>query len=426
VPTDAEVKKIIELYRRHLNRSLADLLRFMGFEAIEVRGQGATVYDTAGNEYIDCLAGFGALSMGHAPQPIVDAVVDQAQKLPLSTRLLFSAPEAELAAQLARITPGDLQYTFFCNSGAEAVEGALKLARFHTKRTKIVGAIGGFHGKTFGALSASGRDVYKAPFQPLVPDFAHVPYGDIEALDRAVDERTAAVILEPIQGEAGVIIPPQGYLRQARELCTERGALLILDEVQTGMGRTGKNFAAEHEGVVPDIMTLGKALGGGVMPIGAFVGTPAVWTMFDENPLLHSSTFGGNPLACRAGLAAIDMLERENLAARAAELGGYFLAKLRQLARRYPQLIEEVRGRGLLIGVSFADADVGGMVIAALAARRVLAAYMLNNPKVVRFEPPLTIAREEIDQVLLRFAEALEQTAHTLAELGIEVPGETE
>jgi len=337
--------------------------------------------------------------------------------MPLSSRVLFSQPAAELAAELAKILPGDIEKMFFCHSGAEAVEGALKLARLHTGRPGIVATEGGFHGKTLGALSVSGREVYRKPFAPLLPEVKHVPYGDADALAGAVDGSTAAVILEPIQGEGGVIVPPEDYLPAAREVCDRTGALLILDEVQTGLGRTGTMFACEQSGVVPDIICLAKALGGGVMPLGAFASTAEIWAALEENPLLHSSTLGGNPLACAAGLAALREIQGQDLAARAERLGEEALARLRQIRKSHSDMISDVRGRGLLIGVEFTDPDIAGLVIAGLAQRRVIAAYTLNNPKVIRIGPALTIPEEELQRGIDALAEAVGQAEGIVAQL---------
>ena len=254
-----------------------------------------------GVEYLDFLGGYGVFSLGHSHPAVIKAVQEQLGKMALSSRVLFNQPQADLAEKLASITPGRLQFTFFCNSGTEAVEGALKLARLATGKTGIIGTLGGFHGKTYGGLSASGREVYRAPFAPLLPEFCHVAFDDVDAVACAINDDTAAVIVEPVQGENGVIVPHDDYLPALRQLCSERGILLILDEVQTGFGRTGKLFAADHYQVEPDIMTMAKALGGGIIPIGAFTATPEVWKAFEPNPLLHSSTFGGNQLGlcCR-------------------------------------------------------------------------------------------------------------------------------
>ncbi len=406
-----------ELYQRYLSPGMASLLKFMGLDVVEDHAQGCLVWDSEGNEYLDCLGGYGALSMGHSHPRIVAAVQAQLAKMPMPAKIMLNRPQAEAAAALAALAPGELACSFWCNSGTEAVEGALKLARLYTKRTKVVSTVGAFHGKTMGSLSASGREVFKQPFVPLVPGFAQVPYGDAAALLAAVDDSTAAVLLEPIQGEAGVIVPPAGYLAAARQVCTERGALLILDEVQTGLGRTGRMFACEHEQVVPDIMTLAKALGGGVMPVGAFVSTPRIWEVFHDNPLLHSSTFGGNPLACAAAAAAMAVAVEEKLPQRAAELGEYALGRLQAIAANSQGYVAEVRGRGLLLGVQFAHDDIAGLVIAGLVQQRVLAAYTLNNPSVIRLEPPLVIERAQLDQALAALESAIAQTAGLLGEM---------
>ena len=409
---DAEtvnVAEVVERCRCHVNAGVATLHKFMGAEAVEWRAEGSKIWDSEGNEYLDLLAGFGTLVLGHRPPGVVAAVKEQLDRMPLASRVLFNKPLADLAAALAEILPGDIGKSFFCHSGAEAVEGALKLARLCTGRPGIVAAEGGFHGKTLGALSASGRDVYRQPFTPLLPGFCHVPFGDVSALAGVVDAETAAIILEPIQGEGGVIVPPPDYLPAARDICDRAGALLILDEVQTGFGRTGTMFACEQVGVVPDIICLAKGLGGGVMPLGAFASTPKIWAVLEDNPYLHSSTLGGNPVACAAGLAALREIRRQNLPPRAAQLGKAALERLREVQATHPNLIAEVRGRGLLIGVQFIDSDVAGLVIAGLVQRRVIAAYTLNSPEVIRVEPALTIPEEDLERGIAAFAESVSQ-----------------
>jgi putrescine aminotransferase len=335
--------------------------------------------------------------------------------MPLSSHILLSPLLADAAKAVAGIVPGEMPFVFFCNSGAEAVEGALKAARMHTGRGKFVAAEGAFHGKTFGALSASGRDVYKTPFEPLVPGFSHVPFGDADAMAKAVDSDTAAVILEPIQCENGIRMPAEGYLNAVREICDKAGALLILDEIQTGFGRTGKMWACDWDGIAPDIMTLGKALGGGVMPVGAFAATEAVWQIFEENPYIHTSTFGGNPLACRAAMAAIEQIRALDVPKLAAERGAELLDGCAGVAKKHEGIIAEVRGRGLLVGVEFLDSDVAGLVIAGMSQRNVLVAYGLNNAKVLRFEPPAIITSDEIAIVVKALDEAVGQTVEMLA-----------
>ncbi|MEI6503291.1 MAG: aminotransferase class III-fold pyridoxal phosphate-dependent enzyme, partial [Armatimonadota bacterium] len=241
---------------------------------------------------------------------------------------------------------------------------------------------------------------YKTPFQPLLEGFSHVPFGDADALRAAVDDQTAAVLLEPIQCEAGIIIPPDGYLTAAREICDATGALLILDEIQTGLGRTGALWACDHENVKPDMMALGKALGGGVMPVGCFIARPEIWSVFHENPYIHTSTFGGNPLACRAAIAALEVLEEENIVALCAERGAELYAGVAAVAAEFPTLIEAVRGKGLLVGLQFADADIGNMLIANMAMENILCAFTLNRMEVVRFAPPAFVTSEEIARVV--------------------------
>ncbi len=416
-PEDVNVAEVFARYRDHVNAGFASLCKFMGFEAVEWRAEGCRIWDTEGREYLDLLAGFGTLALGHRPAAVVAAVKEQLDRIPLASRVLFDDTVADLAAELAAILPGDISKSFFCHSGTEAVEGALKLARLYTGRQNIVSAEAGFHGKTFGSLSASGRDVYKKPFAPMLPGFRHVPFGDAAALAGAVDEHTAAVILEPIQGEGGVIIPPDDYLPAARRICDQHGALLILDEVQTGFGRTGAMFACDTVHVAPDIICLAKALGGGVMPLGAFASTPKIWAVLEENPLLHSSTLGGNPLACAAGLAAIREIKRLDLPARARKLGETALGRLRDLQAAHSDLITAVRGRGLLLGVQFTDADIAGLIIAGLAQRRVIAAYTLNNPLVIRIEPPLIISQGELDEGLNALSESVIQAKELIAGL---------
>ncbi len=407
---EALVESTFNQLKQYVNPSLAEVINFMGFGTLEDHAEGSLVYDVDGNAYIDCLGGYGVFALGHRHPKVVAAVKEQLDKMPLSCRLLYSKPQADLAEKLAEKLPGRLQYTFFCNSGTEAVEGALKIARMAAGKPQIIATAGAFHGKTMGSLSASGRKKYKLPFEPLVPEFVHIPFGDAEALEAAITDQTAAFIVEPIQGEGGVNVPPEDYLPRVREICSRHGVLLILDEVQTGFGRTGKLFCAEHFGVEPDLICLGKAIGGGVLPVAAFSGTPEVWEVFQENPLIHSSTFGGNPLACRAGLATLEVMEEEDLPAQAQAKGEWALSRFKEKAAEYPDLIVDARGKGLLLGVEFAEDDIGGLMIAALAQRRVMVAYTLNNPKVMRFEPPLNIPQELLEKALDAFGEALEQT----------------
>jgi putrescine aminotransferase len=411
-------EETLEKYRNYVSPSMANLLKFSGFAIPEKDAYGVYIRDMADNEYLDCVGGYGAFSLGHLHPRVVHAVKQQLEKEALKSHYFMSIELADLCELLSEVMPGDLQYSFICNSGTEAVEGALKSARVHTGRSGYVGAINGFHGKTFGGLSVSGREVYKEPFYPLLSGTKHVPFGDADAMAEAVDENTAAVILEVIQGEGGVIVPPDDYLPKVRQICNERGALLILDEVRTAFGRTGAMFASQHYGVVPDLVTMAKALGGGVMPIGAFSAKPEIWhSMFNKNPYLHSSTFGGNPLACVAAIAAIKTTIEEDLVNRSATLGEKLLTSLQGIQAKYPELIREVRGKGLLAGIEFQLDDFAALVIGSCGRRNLLVAYSLNNPKVIRVEPPLIITPGELDRAIQIIDESIAETAAMVAGL---------
>lgn len=411
------VEETIDKYEKYINPAQAKLFRFMGLGSVEGHAEGWTITDTAGREFIDCLGGYGMFALGHRHPKVVEAVEKALHTMPMCGKVLFNRQMADLAEALAEITPGELQYSFFVNSGTEAVEGCLKVARLATKRTKFVAANNAFHGKTMGSLTATGRDLYRDPFKPLLDGFTHVPYGDIAAMEAAVTEETAAVILEPIQGEGGIIVPPAGYLRQVKELCEAKGALFIADEVQTGIGRTGKWFGVDHDDVKPDLMACAKALGGGVMPIGAIIGTPKAWQGLVEAPFLHTSTFGGNQLACAAGLAAINAIKEENLLERGAEAGAYLKAGLEKIAAEFPSVIKEVRGRGMMIGIELTKEGAGGMLMSLMIDKSIIVAYTLNNPKVIRMEPPLIMPKEVVDYVLEQFRDAVATTDSVIEDL---------
>lgn len=411
------VEETISKYEKYINPAQAKLFRFMGLASVEGHAEGWTITDSEGREFIDCLGGYGMFALGHRHPKVVEAVEKALHTMPMCGKVLFNRPMADLAEALAEITPGDLQYSFFVNSGTEAVEGCLKVARLATKRKKFVAANNAFHGKTMGSLTATGRDLYREPFKPLLDGFTHVPFGNIAAMESAVDEETAAVILEPIQGEGGIIIPPAGYLRQVKELCEAKGALFIADEVQTGIGRTGAWFGVNHEDVKPDLMACAKALGGGVMPIGAIIGTPRAWQGLIEAPFLHTSTFGGNQLACAAGVAAISVIKEENLLERGAETGAYLKAGLESIAAEFPSVISEVRGRGMMIGIELTKEGAGGMLMSLMIDKSIIVAYTLNNPKVIRMEPPLIMPKEVVDYVLELFRDAVATTASVIEDL---------
>lgn len=411
---DAYLASVVGQYAEHGNPSLARLMNFAGF-GVEMSAQGCTIVDHEGREFLDFLGGYGVFSLGHRHPKVIEAVKKQLDLMPLSSKVFFSPRQAELATKLASIAPEGLQYTFFSNSGAEAVECALKFARMTTGKTGFLATHGGYHGKTLGALSVTGREKYRKPVEPLIPGAVFAPFGDLGAARAAMTHEVAAIIVEVVQGEGGIHIAPSGYLNGLRQLCDEFGALLIIDEVQTGLGRTGTMFACEAEGVRPDMMTLAKCLGGGVMPIGATMGTERVWeAVYGVNPLMHTSTFGGNPLACAAGLAALEVIQSEGLVERSRQLGDYLLQRL---SRVQSELIADIRGPGLMVGVEFAMDEVGELVIAQMTKRGVIAAYTLNNPRVIRLEPPLVVTEPQIDQAVDVLAGAIEETEELLAQV---------
>lgn len=365
-------------------------------DLVIVRGEGARVWDEAGREYVDCVAGIGVANVGHCHPEVVKAVQAQASRLITCTELFYNDARAECLERLGRITPEGVNRFFLCNSGTEAVEGAIKFARMATGRKHVVAAMRGYHGKTLGSLSATWERKYKEPFAPLVPDFSHVPYNNAADFTAAIDERTAAVILEPIQGEGGVRPATAEFLQTVRAECDRKGALLIIDEIQTGFGRTGRMFACEHFGVLPDILTMAKGMAGGV-PMGAIGIDRRVGEIERQS---HTSTFGGNPLACAAAVAAIDVLVGQDLPQRAAEIGAYFFERLRAIRS---SRIREIRGLGLMIGIELKDK--AAPVAQALIQEGVLA--LLAGTTVLRFLPPLVITREQVDRAVNALAKVL-------------------
>jgi len=358
-----------------------------------VKGRGCRVWDVEGREYLDCMSGYGVALLGHCHPRVVEAIKRQAELLITCHSSLYSEARAAFLERLFKLLPKGLDRAFLSNSGAEAVECALKIARRYTRRRGVVAMVRAYHGKTMGALSATWEPKYRAPFEPLLPNFKFVPYGRADKLREAVDEETAAVILEPIQGESGVIIPPQGFLKEVREVCDERGALMILDEVQTGLGRTGRMWAFEHFGAVPDAMCMAKAIAGGV-PMGVTVARREVMESLKVGE--HSTTFGGNPLACAAASAVLDVIVEERLPERAWEVGGYFKRRLQEELEGVG-LVREVRGMGLMLAVELRLAAVP-RVIPALASKGLLALYSGLN--IVRLLPPLVIGRGEVDEAV--------------------------
>ncbi|MBI1950618.1 MAG: putrescine aminotransferase [Acidobacteria bacterium] len=411
------VKETVKSFDAYFNSGFLEYRKSVAeaeqYAAIEWTGEGNYIEDIMGRRYIDCLGGFGIYSAGIRHPKIVEAVRRQLDRMPLSSQELLDPLRGALAEILGEIAPGNLQKCFFINNGTDAVEGAMKLARLYTEKSGFISTIRGFHGKSYGSLSLMGKADYRVAFEPLLQDVYFVEFGDADEVEwqlkkaRDVGLDIAAVVAEPVQGEAGAIVPPDDYWPRLREICDEYDVLLIADEVQTGLGRTGRLFGVDHWDVIPDIMCLGKALGGGVMPLSAFISTPEIWKVLEKNPFLHSSTFGGNPLACAAGIAAIHVTLSEDLPGQAAEGGAYLLAGLRDVQSRFPEHVVDVRGKGLLIGVEFDTTEIGYAVASGLFRRGVLVAGTLLNAKTLRFEPALSIPRKLIDEVLGHLDETL-------------------
>jgi len=354
-----------------------------------VRGEGAHIWDMDGTEYIDCIGGHGASNMGHAHPAVVKAVTEQAQRLFLAPNGFYNDVRAHLLAELVRVAPPGLERAFLCNSGTEAVEAALKFARLTTQRTKVISTMRGFHGRTMGALGTTWRKEYRKPFEPLLSDFSFVPYNKLERMEKAIDDETSAVIVEVVQGEGGVNLGSADYLLGVQALCQERGTMFIVDEVQTGFGRTGKLFASEHYDLRPDLMTVAKSIAGGI-PMGATLIGERVGKIPGH---VHGSTFGGNPLACAAALATIRTMEEDHLPERAAKLGARLVEGFRSIDA---SVVREVRGLGLMVGIELRGRS--GVYLAALAAQGVLA--LPAGSTVLRFLPPLVIEEDDIETVI--------------------------
>jgi acetylornithine/LysW-gamma-L-lysine aminotransferase len=385
------------------NRLMANV--FAKKPVVLTKGKGALVWDVNGKEYLDCTSSYGVALLGHAHPKIAEAVCRQAEKLISCHAGFYNDVRVEFLQKLTSITPKGLDKAFLSNSGAESVECAIKLARKFMGKPEIIAVMGGFHGKTMGALSATWDKKYREPFLPLVPEFKHVPPDNLEKMREAISEKTAAVLVEPVRGEGGVRVPPDGFHKGLRELCDEKGVLLIYDEVQTSFGRTGKLFCCEHWGVVPDVMCLAKPFAGG-LPIGITVAKENIMSSLKVGE--HSTTFSGSPLVCAAGCAAIDVLVEEKLAERAAVLGKYFKDQLTQLQAKY-RVVKEVRGLGLMLGMELRY-DVLNVILKALDN----GVLVLDAGRtVLRFLPPLVIEKVQIDRALSVLDKVLEEEENT-------------
>ncbi|MGH7896560.1 MAG: aspartate aminotransferase family protein [Candidatus Binatia bacterium] len=390
-----------ELFRRHVCQTSTSPL---GLEI--ARAAGATVVDRSGREYLDFLSGMGVATIGHGRPEVVAAVREQAGRYlhAMVYGEYVEEPQVRLAARIAGLLPASLSTVYFTNSGAEAIEGALKTARKLTGRRTFVAFDGAFHGDTLGALSLGGNPIYRDPFEPLLADVRRLPFGDRTVIG-AIDETVAAVVIEPVQAEGGVNLPPEGYLASLRRRASAVGALLVFDEVVTGFGRTGRLFAFERYGAVPDILVLGKALGGG-MPLGAFVSSPEILsTLSRDPPLAHVTTFGGHPVSCAAGLAALEVLVSERLWERAERLGRVLRERL--IALPWDGRLVEVRSSGMLLGIELEEAEFTRRFAAACFDSGLILNWTLHRDRVIRLAPPLVLAEDELDRGLAIMSEAI-------------------
>jgi acetylornithine/N-succinyldiaminopimelate aminotransferase len=374
------------------------------YPVLLVRGKGTRVWDLEGEEYLDFVSGLGVCSLGHCHPKVIKAIQDQAERLIHVSNLYYIEPQIQLASLLCKHSFADK--VFFCNSGAEANEGAFKLARKYAKekmgkdRYEFITMEGSFHGRTLATLTATGQEKFHKGYEPLMPGFKYVPFNDIGAVKKGIDSKTCAVMLEPIQGEGGVNCPSEGYLKALREICDDKGLLLIFDEVQVGMGRTGKLFAYEHDGVEPDMLTLAKSLAGGV-PIGALLIGKGIADSF--KPGDHASTFGGNPLATAAGVAALTAMLEEGMLENCQKMGDYFLSQLEEIKKKFP-FVKEVRGKGLILGMEL-KMD-GSSIVKEMLRKKILINCTMGN--VLRFLPPLIATKEEVDRVVKTLEEVFQ------------------
>ena len=394
----AQRGEVVESYRRHVGKGRAALAEYLA-APVEIAASGAHVLCSDGRTYLDC-GGYGVFILGHCHPTVVYAVAEQLFTNPMATRVLLEPRLAEAAEALSAVTPPGLDYAHFVNSGAEAVEVGIKLGRSAGKRT-LVSMQRGYHGKTLGALSATANDKYQNPFRPLLLAH-HIPFADPDALEEVLGRHDdCAVIVEPVQGEGGVIIPPDGYLSEVERLCREYGAFLIVDEIQTGLGRLGTWWGIDPEGVRPDVLLVGKGLSGGVVPVAAAVCTEEAYGAINRDPMLQSATFAGSPVAMAAAIAALTAIGEERIVDRSRELGERMLAAVRGVMdAECPELVSEVRGRGLLIGVEFARPDLVGEFTLELLARDVIVNHSLNAHAVMRLTPPAVMTDADLDQLV--------------------------
>lgn len=429
-PTQEEAHQIIaesknnfaEYYNRNWLEYRKSVTEAGDWAAVEWSGSGAVFKDVLGREYLDFLGGYGMLDLGWSHPDVVNTVRAQLNRSPMPSQELIDPLRGVLAKLLASITPGDLKYSWFAASGTEANEAAMKIAKLYTGKSAFIVAVKAFHGKTMGSLSLIGKSDFRAAMGPMYAgQVYHVPFGDADAVEKQLEicEKigigVAAVMLEPIQGESGAIVPPDDFWPRVRVATKKHGVLLIADEVQTGMGRTGKLWGVDHWNVAPDILTAAKSLGGGVMPISAVTTTEEIFQpMMYPNPFMHTTTTGGGALACSAAIAAIQVTLRERLWEKAAEKGEYLIKNLEKFIIQYPQVYEKITGKGLLIGMHFKTPEIGYKVASGLFKRNVLVAGTLTSAQTIRIEPPLVVTQEQMDMLLDRLSDALKEISNAM------------
>ncbi len=392
--------EIYDLYSEHINPAYPSFLYKLGLNNIAVRAEGSVITDSKGRTFIDCIGGYGLFNLGHNHPAIIHAISDQLNERQLFTKPLITEIPVMLAESLSKITPGDLTCSFICNSGSEAIDSAIKLARLHSGKRQIIAAENSFHGYTFGALSASGISAFKRFFEPMVPDIVHVPFGDIKSLKKIVSDATAAVLLEPVQHEAGVFLPPEGYFQEVQKICDEKGIILILDEIKTGFGRTGEMFTCQQFDIVPDILVLGKSLGGGLMPIGSVIAKKSLWKKFGLSFPMSASSYAWNILACRAAITTIKIILESDLLKDCKRKGRFLLREFRSYVKKYPKVLKSVSGIGLLIGIETVSPRITFELSRGMIQQGILAITTFGNSSVLMIEPPLIISFEQIKKII--------------------------
>jgi acetylornithine/succinyldiaminopimelate/putrescine aminotransferase len=413
-------EEVINEFAEYVSPGKVAVYKQLGFASIPGRREGIYLWDLDGKRYINCRSSGGVFNLGHRPPRIIKALQEALTELDIGDHILMSEHRARLAKRLAELTPGDIKYTFFTPGGGEAIDVAIKLARGFTSRPNIISAEAGYHGHTGFALSA-GDPVFSRHFEPLMPGFSRVPFGDLAAMDKAVNQQTAAVILETVQATAGMIIPPDGYLQGVREICDRNGAVLILDEVQAGLGRTGKIWGCEHWEVVPDILVSGKGMSAAMYPLAVCCFRPHLDKFFQQNPFVHLCSFGGSDLACISSFEMLNQITEVGFLEHVNNMGAKFAAGFEKLKEKYPQLVAGYRQLGLMMALELSDDRLGPMMTLALGKAGVLAIFSDFRPRAIQVLPPLIITAEQVEETLACFDQALVLLGQMLAS-GMETP----